>query len=108
MITERMLVLAMAAEDEAWVAGRHPSDRSYRRMRNARDALDKAIEELEKPHPLSRKGWKKLSRKRQLAIINSMGEATVRAWSLENIHIERMLEGMWDALDTIQSTLEAP
>jgi hypothetical protein len=99
MITKRMAALIETLEDVVRQGG------SYRQEIDRRRLVE-AIEKLEKPYPLSRKGWKKLSRKRQLFIINSMGDATVRAWELEPIHIERMLEGMWDALDDIQLTLE--
>lgn len=45
--------------------------------------------------------WGKLQRRKQLRVIKAMRLATARTWSLENIHIERMISGALEELDAI-------
>lgn len=46
--------------------------------------------------------WAALPRRKQLRVIHAMQNATVHAWRLQNIHVERMINGALEVLDRFQ------
>lgn len=51
---------------------------------------------------MTRAQWESLSRRQQLRIIDRMQACTVRAWTIPNIVVERMLFALWDAEERLR------